>query len=35
MSSKVEIRFDKYLTYSEVTDYLKKTADAYPDLGLS
>lgn len=32
MSSKVDIGFDKYLTYSEVTDYLKKTAGAYPHL---
>ena len=32
MSSKVGIGFDEYLTYSHVTDYLKKTAEAYPDL---
>jgi murein tripeptide amidase MpaA len=32
MSSKVDIGFDRYLTYSEVTDYLRKTAEAYPDL---
>lgn len=32
MSSKVDIGFDRYLTYSELTDYLRKTAEAYPDL---
>lgn len=32
MSSRVDIGFDRYLTYSEVTDYLRKTAEAYPDL---
>ncbi len=32
MSSKVEIGFDKYLTYPELTDYLKKTTEAYPNL---
>lgn len=32
MSSKVTIGFDKYLTYPELTEYLHKTVDAYPNL---
>ena len=32
MSSKVEIGFDKYLTYGELTEYLRKSVEAYPDL---
>lgn len=32
MSTKVEIGFDKYLTYPELTDYLRRSAEAYPAL---
>jgi len=32
MSAKVEISFDKYLTYQELTGYLSNTAGAYPNL---
>lgn len=32
MSSKADIGFNRYLTYSEVTDYLRRTAEAYPQL---
>ncbi len=32
MSSKVPIRFDGYLLYEEIKEYLEKTAAEYPDL---